>query len=90
MRWWDYTGYFLNIDGRICAEGLLLFGIGGLAAVYLLAPIIDNRLKKLNFKLVVTICILFLSLFTIDSIYSFHHPNVGKGITDYDTFDVSS
>lgn len=22
QRWWDYTGYFLNINGRICAEGL--------------------------------------------------------------------
>ena len=21
MRWWDYTGYFLNLDGRICGEG---------------------------------------------------------------------
>ena len=23
QKWWDYTGYFLNLDGRICAEGLL-------------------------------------------------------------------
>ena len=38
QRWWDYTGYFLNINGRICAEGLLTFGLGGLAIVYLLAP----------------------------------------------------
>lgn len=28
QRWWDYTGYFLNINGRICAEGLLTFGLG--------------------------------------------------------------
>ena len=32
-RWWDYTGYFLNLHGRICAEGLLVFGIGGMAIV---------------------------------------------------------
>ena len=19
-KWWDYSGYFLNLDGRICAE----------------------------------------------------------------------
>lgn len=30
-KWWDYSGYFLNLNGRICAEGLLVFGIGGLA-----------------------------------------------------------
>ena len=29
-RWWDYSGYFLNLNGRICAEGLLVFGIGGI------------------------------------------------------------
>ena len=22
MRWWDYTGYFLNLNGRICGEGI--------------------------------------------------------------------
>lgn len=31
MKWWDYSGYFLNLDGRICGEGLLIFGLGGLA-----------------------------------------------------------
>ena len=41
-RWWDYTGYFLNLHGRICAEGLLVFGIGGMAIVYVLAPFLDG------------------------------------------------
>ena len=44
QRWWDYTGYFLNLNGRICAEGLLTFGLGGLAIVYLLAPALDDLL----------------------------------------------
>ena len=25
MRWWDYSGYFLNLNGRICGEGLAVF-----------------------------------------------------------------
>lgn len=33
-KWWDYSGYFLNLNGRICAEGLLVFGIGGMVIVY--------------------------------------------------------
>lgn len=28
MHWWDYSGYFLNLNGRICAEGLFVFGVG--------------------------------------------------------------
>ena len=48
QRWWDYTGYFLNLNGRICAEGLLTFGLGGLAIVYLLAPALDNLLSRID------------------------------------------
>ena len=43
MRWWDYTGYFLNLDGRICGEGLIVFAIGGMAAVYLLDMIYSHH-----------------------------------------------
>ena len=45
-RWWDYTGYYLNLNGRICAEGLLVFGIGGMAVVYAAAPLIDDLLEQ--------------------------------------------
>ena len=30
VRWWDYSDYFLNLHGRICAEGLLCFWFGKL------------------------------------------------------------
>ena len=50
MKWWDYTGYFLNINGRICAEGLLVFGIAGMAAVYFIAPHLDNAFVKIKEK----------------------------------------
>lgn len=45
-KWWDYSGYFLNLDGRICAEGLLVFGLGGCAFIYILAPALDDRFRK--------------------------------------------
>ena len=52
-KWWDYTGYFLNLHGRICAEGLLVFGVGGMAFVYVIAPLIDNWVKEhLNKKII--------------------------------------
>lgn len=85
MRWWDYSGYFLNLDGRICAEGLLVFGLGGIAAVYLVAPLIDNRLKKVKPIILTVLSVILLVCFIGDSIYSKKNPNTGKGITDYDT-----
>ncbi len=82
-KWWDYQGYFLNLDGRICAEGLLTFGIGGMILVYLIAPMLDNYLRKMKTQIAVPLCVILLSLFMIDQAYSFINPNTGHGITDY-------
>ena len=87
-KWWDYSGYFLNLNGRICAEGLLVFMLGGMAIVYALGPVIDNWLRRVNKKILVTICVILLSLFAIDLVYSSKHPNMGKGITDYDNVSI--
>ena len=82
-KWWDYSGYFLNLNGRICAEGLLVFGLGGMAAVYAIAPLLDNLIKKINAKVVITISIILVTLFAVDNIYSSKYPNKGDGITHY-------
>lgn len=82
-KWWDYQGYFLNLDGKICAEGLLTFGIGGMILVYLIAPMLDNYLRKMKTQIAVPLCVILLSLFMIDQVYSFINPNTGHGITDY-------
>lgn len=82
LKWWDYSGYFLNLDGRICAEGLMVFGIGGMAFIYILAPIFDNLIHKITPVLKRTICIILLIIFTIDAVYSHFSPNTGEGITD--------
>ena len=83
-RWWDYSGYFLNLNGRICAEGLLVFGIGGIAIVYMLAPLLDNQIQRIRPWVLIPLCLILLTAFTVDNVYSARHPNSGKGITDYD------
>lgn len=90
MRWWDYTGYFLNLDGRICGEGLMVFAIGGMAAVYLLVPIFDSMLSRINPKALATISIILLLVFLADVRYSGKVPNTGDGITDYDAYKNKS
>lgn len=83
-RWWDYTGYFLNLNGRICAEGLLVFGIGGMAIVYVLAPFLDGLFRRVPPKMLMAAGLILLALFAADQVYSSGHPNMGKGITDYE------
>ena len=88
QRWWDYSGYFLNVQGRICAEGLLAFGLGGIIIVYIGAPLLDNIIQKINHKKLIIVCCILLSLFVLDNLYSRKAPNTGEGITDYKIKDI--
>lgn len=80
-KWWDYSGYFLNLNGRISAEGLLVFGICGMAFIYVLAPLLDNFIRKINRKVLLCIGLTLLVLIISDAIYSHFVPNTGYGIT---------
>lgn len=84
-KWWDYTGYFLNINGRVCAEGLLTFGLGGLLIVYLLAPLLDNLFRKIPKKILVVLCLALLAVYCGDQLYSGKYPNTGDGITNIES-----
>ena len=90
-KWWDYSGYFINLHGRICAEGLIVFGLGGLAMVYFVAPAIDNKLREIKNKtLLIAISVILIVLYGIDTVYSSKNPNTGRGITDYQTSKTES
>lgn len=82
-KWWDYSGYLFNLNGRICLEGALVFGMGGCLFIYFLAPGLDELFKKLSARTRWTLCIGLLALFLCDLGYSHFHPNMGEGITDY-------
>lgn len=83
-KWWDYSGYFLNINGRVCLEGLFVFGLGGAAVTYFIGPILNELYSKIKPRVSLVICIILLVLYGSDFVYSSKHPNTGKGITDYD------
>lgn len=80
-KWWDYSGYFFNIDGRVCAEGLFVFGAAGMAFIYVLAPLLDNMIRKAQQKILIPVEAVLLLCFIIDVIYSAFVPNTGDGIT---------
>ena len=90
MRWWDYTGYFLNLNGRICGEGLAVFAVGGMVAVYLLVPVFDAMISRLNVKRLAIVCVVLLVCFGSDLVYSLKVPNTGEGITDYTDYKDTS
>ena len=81
IRYWDYTGVFLNINGRICLECSLFFGLGGVLCVYIVAPFLERNLQRLTNKLKISMCIALLLIFGADNVYSHFHPHVGEGIS---------
>lgn len=80
-KWWDYRGYFLNLNGRICAEGLLVFGITGVIFVYVVAPLVDNVIKRVKLRILIPVCIALSVLFVGDVVYSYQFPNEGNGVS---------
>lgn len=89
IKWWDYSGYLLNLNGRICLEGLLTFAIAGCAFIYIIAPKLDDLYNKIPIKTKISICGMLAVLFGADVGYSHIHPNTGKGITDYSQMPIS-
>ena len=82
LRYWDYTGVFLNINGRICFECSMFFGVGGALCVYIVAPYLERKMQKLTKKFKVIICTILVALIAVDNVYSLKNPNVGEGITE--------
>lgn len=64
--YWNYNGWFANLNGRICLAGLLAFGLGGSLAIYIVGPYVKKKAALLSPSLRRGICILFSILFCAD------------------------
>jgi len=80
-RWWDYSGHFMNLNGRICLLGTVAFGLGGTALVCLLLPAYEKLYRKIPGKWRTALCIFFLLVFVADATYCAVRPNTGDGIS---------
>lgn len=69
-RWWDYSQNKYNINGRICLETIIPFGILGVLLIYIVNPFIFNNLQKLSAETLNYIAILIGALFVVDNMIS--------------------
>lgn len=72
LRWWDYSNYKYQLNGRICLHNSLLFGIAGVFVVYIMHPFYVILLNTLDNKYILIITIIFLVIFLIDYITSIY------------------
>lgn len=92
MRWWDYTNEKFNINGRICLETMVPFGIIGVLVVCYVNPFLVSLIDKLPtivFDLIVVIlaCIFFIDL-VISSNVIFNFKEVVKDSRKDSTEDI--
>ena len=74
-RWWDYSKRKYNINGRICLETMIPFGILGCLVVYVIHPIIKNIVSILSPTLTITLAIILFIIYIADNIISFNVMN---------------
>ncbi len=70
-RWWDYSGYRFNINGRICLETMVPFGLFGLFIMYVTNPFFLGLINKISTPLLISLTVIFLIVYFIDNIISF-------------------
>ena len=69
-RWWDYSQKKFNINGRICLDTIVPFGLLGLFIMYVSNPFLIRQIEKLP---EIVLNILFwslLAIYIIDNIIS--------------------
>lgn len=81
VRWWDYSGHFLNLSGRVCLLGAVVFGLGGTLLVCLFLPFYEKLYERIPSKWRIGICFLLTLLLIADGAWCATHPNMGAGIT---------
>ena len=78
-RWWDYSNKKFNINGRICLENLIPFGILGTLCFYLLNPFLLNIINSINLNLRNVIGVILLIIYITDNVISYTIMNKIKG-----------
>ena len=70
-RWWDYSDRKFNINGRVCLDNLVLFGILGLIIIYGLNTIIVPFVNNFSDKTMHILTIIFGVIILTDTCISF-------------------
>ena len=69
-RWWDYSTRKFNLNGRICAETMIPFGILGTLVICVINPIFEYLLNLFSFETIKITAIVLFVLYIIDNIIS--------------------
>lgn len=92
-RWWDYSHKKFNINGRICLDNLVAFGVLGLLVMYILNPFFMKILNSINSIVLDIIAIILVVILLVDMIVSFKiikgFKNVARSVEKDNTAEIT-
>lgn len=69
-RWWDYTRYKFNINGRVCLETMIPFGFLGCILMYVIFPFLNKIIITINPNFLNIFVVVLMLIFVVDIIIS--------------------
>ena len=72
VRWWDYSDRPFNLNGRICLEALIVFGIGGTLVTLIFSPALYHILSSLPDVALYTLALVFVVALLADTFLSLY------------------
>lgn len=70
LRWWDYSKKKFNINGRVCLDTIIPFGILGMIIMYITNPFILDKLNLLSKSALNILFYIVFVIYLIDNIIS--------------------
>ncbi|MDH6366395.1 MULTISPECIES: hypothetical protein [Breznakia] len=85
LRWWDYSTYKFNLNGRICLKNSIMFGIMALVLVYGIHPEVVELIKSLPDVTKYVLTGLLIGIFITDTTFSIVHAlDINKALQRVD------
>lgn len=67
-RWWDYSHFRFNIQGRVCLLGAVVFGVGGVVIVDVVQPQVERVTALIPLQMVHVLFAVLAVLTAIDTV----------------------
>lgn len=74
-RWWDYSNKRFNINGRICLETMIPFGLIACLVIYIINPFFVSLLDSVSESVLNIVSIVIGIIFIVDVVTSFNVIN---------------
>lgn len=93
-RWWDYSNRKFNINGRICLDNLVAFGLLGLLMMYVINPLFVKLLNSVSINVLYVIALIILIVFVVDNLISLQiisgFKNVANSVRKDSTAEITA